>query len=59
MAVEVSIIARIKDSEKEILSFWINAESNIQYHKKCARCKNKCKQSFKCLDVICSKYLRR
>jgi len=53
----VIIIARLKDSEKDSMSFSTNDEGNIQYYKKCARCKNNCKQSFRCTDVICPKYL--
>ena len=49
-------MARLSHSEKEDLSYCINANGEIEYHKKCARCTNKCKQS---LEVICPKYQRR
>jgi hypothetical protein len=52
-------MARINRSTKEELSYWINANGDIEYHSKCARCAHKCKQSFRCLEVICPKYRRR
>ncbi|MBK5242056.1 hypothetical protein [Clostridium sp.] len=52
-------MARLSSSEKEDMSFWIYDDGKICYCKKCARCSHKCKQSFRCIEVICPKYLRR
>ncbi|WP_168796743.1 hypothetical protein EPD62_004155 [Acetivibrio thermocellus] len=52
-------MARLSNLAKEGMGFWINANGEIQYHKKCARCRHKCKQSFRCVDVICPRYERR
>jgi len=52
-------LARISNSQKEEMIFWINSEGNIQYHPKCERCKHECKQSFRCKEVICPRYERR
>lgn len=52
-------MARLTNSEKEEMSYWINSKGEIEYHKKCARCSHECKQSFRCLEIICPKYQRR
>jgi len=52
-------MARLSKFEKEDLSFCINAKGEVQYHKKCARCSLECKQSYRCLEVLCPKYQRR
>jgi len=52
-------VARLSKVEKEDLGFWINAKGEIEYHKRCARCSQECKQSFRCLEVLCPKYQRR
>ena len=52
-------MARLSKVEKEDLGFWINAKGEIEYHKKCARCSHECKQSFRCLEVLCPIYERR
>ncbi|MEC1788639.1 hypothetical protein [Schinkia azotoformans] len=52
-------MARWSEKEKAEMIFFINDAGTIQYHKKCLRCKHSCKQSFRCDEVICSKYKRR
>ncbi|WP_459909269.1 hypothetical protein [Desulfotomaculum defluvii] len=52
-------MARINDSIKQNMGFWLTDAGEIQYHPKCARCKHQCKQSFRCIKVICPKYERR
>nr|DAJ70584.1 MAG TPA: zinc finger protein [Caudoviricetes sp.] len=52
-------MARIRDSDKSDLEFWLDEKGNIKYFKKCARCANSCKQSYRCKEVDCPHYKRR
>jgi len=54
-----SLVARLSEAEKKYLSYWRNVMGETEYHKKCVRCSNQCKQSFRCLEVLCPKYQRR
>lgn len=52
-------MARWSEQEKEEMPFFMNEDGKMQYHKKCLRCKHKCKQSFRCVEIECTKYKRR
>ena len=41
--------------ERETI-FFLNKKGEIQYHKRCANCVNKCKQSHKVKGIICPQY---
>lgn len=57
---EVITIGRLSNKDKSSLGdFFTNDDGKIEFNKKCMRCKNECKQSYRATIVCCPKYIRR
>ena len=52
-------MAKLTEEELAEMATFINDVGQVEYHKKCKRCTNDCKQTFKCKEVICPNYKRR
>ena len=41
------------------LPLFLNERNRITYNELCRKCSNDCKQSFRCIVVLCPKYLSK
>ena len=50
---------RMSKQRKQEWSLFLNERSRITYNGLCRKCRNDCKQSFRCIVVLCPKYLSK
>ena len=49
---------RMSKKRKQEWALFLNDRNRITYNELCRKCRNDCKQSFRCIVVLCPKYLR-
>ena len=50
---------RMSKQRKQEWSLFLNERNRITYNGLCRKCRNDCKQSFRCIVVLCPKYLSK
>lgn len=48
---------RMSKKRKQEWALFLNDRNRITYNELCRKCRNDCKQSFRCIVVLCPKYL--
>lgn len=48
---------RMSKKQKQEWALFLNDRNRIIYNELCRKCRNDCKQSFRCIVVLCPKYL--
>ena len=48
---------RMSKKRKQEWALFLNDRNRITYNELCRKCRNNCKQSFRCVVVYCPKYL--
>ena len=50
---------RMSKKRKQDWALFLNERNRITYNELCRKCSNDCKQSFRCIVVLCPKYLSK
>ena len=50
---------RMSKKRKQEWALFLNERNRITYNELCRKCSNDCKQSFRCIVVLCPKYLSK
>ena len=50
---------RMSKKRKQEWALFLNERNRITYNELCRKCRNDCKQSFRCIVVLCPKYLSK
>ena len=50
---------RMSKKRKQEWALFLNDRNRITYNELCRKCRNDCKQSFRCIVVLCPKYLSK
>lgn len=50
---------RMSKKRKQEWALFLNERNRITYNGLCRKCSNECKQSFRCIVVLCPKYLSK
>ena len=50
---------RMSKKRKQEWALFLNDRNRITYNELCRKCSNDCKQSFRCIVVLCPKYLSK
>ena len=50
---------RMSKKRKQEWALFLNGRNRITYNEPCRKCSNDCKQSFRCIVVLCPKYLSK
>ena len=50
---------RMSKMRKQEWALFLNERNRITYNELCRKCSNDCKQSFRCIVVLCPKYLSK